>query len=180
MALDYTRPMHRDPDAKAEGGAEPFDVVELTEDDKGWVQRTLKAYWASTVQVSRGRAIQADELPGFKALHGGDTVGLLTYRVEDGACEIVTHNALAGHGGIGSCLLNAVRQKARALDCSRLWCITTNDNTPAMRFYQRRDFNIVALHKDAVIEARRLKPEIPDVGLDGIRIRHEIEMEYLL
>ncbi len=58
--------------------------------------------------------------------------------------------------------------------------MTTNDNTPALRFYQRRDFDLVSIHRNAVKEARKLKPEIPDVGMDGINIRHEIEMEYLL
>jgi ribosomal protein S18 acetylase RimI-like enzyme len=58
--------------------------------------------------------------------------------------------------------------------------VTTNDNTPALRFYQRRDFDIVAFHRNAVTEGRALKPTIPDVGFDGIPIRHEIEMEYML
>jgi ribosomal protein S18 acetylase RimI-like enzyme len=73
-----------------------------------------------------------------------------------------------------------VRAKARESGCRRLWLVTTNDNTPALRFYQRRDFDLVAIHRNAVQEARMLKPQIPDVGLDGIRIRHEIEMEYAL
>ena len=62
----------------------------------------------------------------------------------------------------------------------KLWLMTTNDNTPAMRFYQRRDFELVAFHRDAVSESRKIKSSIPDMGLDGIPIRHEIEMEYEL
>jgi len=157
-----------------------FEIRDLTDQDRGWVQRVLHQYWASTVQVSRGRAINADELPGIAAVQGGEEVGLLTYQIEDGACEIVTHNSLAGHGGIGSCLLAGVRAKAREQGCSRLWCVTTNDNTPALRFYQRRDFDLVALHIDAMSEARKLKAEIPDTGIDGIKIRHELELEYRL
>jgi hypothetical protein len=30
------------------------------------------------------------------------------------------------------------------------------------------------------MEARKLKPEIPNIGFDGIPIKHEIEMEYPL
>lgn len=161
-------------------GTGEFTVRELTPEDKPWVQGVLRRYWASLVQVSRGRLMQADELPGFVALRDGEEVGLLTYDIRGTDCEVVTHNSLAGHGGIGSCLLAAVRAKARESGCRRLWLVTTNDNTPALRFYQRRDFDLVAVHRNAVNEARRLKPQIPDVGLDGIRIRHEIEMEYVL
>lgn len=157
-----------------------FTVRELTPNDKHWVQDVLRKYWASLIQVTRGRAIQADELPGFAAMRNGEEVGLVTYDVQGDECEIVTHNSLAGHGGIGSCLLAAVRTKARELGCKRLWLITTNDNTPAMRFYQRRDFDMVAVHRNAIQEARKLKAVIPDTGLDGIPIRHEIEMEYVL
>lgn len=157
-----------------------FDVRPLEEADKGWVREALKRYWASTRQVTKGRLHQADELPGFAAMRDEEPVGLLTYEIRNNACEIVTHNSLAGHGGIGSCLLAEVRKLAREQKCSRLWCITTNDNMPALRFYQRRDFEIVALHRNAVNEGRELKPEIPDVGMDGIRIRHEIELEYAL
>ena len=157
-----------------------FVVREITPEDKPWVQGVLRRYWASLVQVTRGRKIQADELSGFAAMRDGEEVGLLTYEIREGQCEIVTHNSLAGHGGIGSCLLAAVRAKAREAGCERLWLVTTNDNTPALRFYQRRDFDLIAVHRNAVQEARKLKPEIPDVGLDGIHIRHEIEMEYRL
>ncbi len=161
-------------------GIHSFDIRDLTDEDKSWVQRVLVQYWGSTVQITRGQQLQADELPGVVAVRDGSEVGLLTYNIEGDECEIITHNSMAGHGGIGSCLLDAVRDKARELGCKRLWLITTNDNTPAMRFYQRRGFDLVALYRNAVTESRKLKPEIPNAGFDGIAIRHELEMEYML
>jgi hypothetical protein len=53
----------------------------------------------------------------------------------------------------------------------------TNDNTTALRFYQRRGFDLVAVHRGAVTRARaELKPGIP-LEVDGIPIRPEIELE---
>lgn len=161
-------------------GVHSFEIRDLTPEDKPWVQRVLRQYWASTEQVTKGHKFNADELPGIVAVRDGAEVGLLTYHIDGDNCEIVTHNSMAGHGGIGSCLLTGVRNKARESGCKRLWLVTTNDNTPSLRFYQRRDFDIVAIHRNAVAESRKLKPGIPDVGLDGIPIRHEIEMEYML
>ena len=43
-----------------------------------------------------------------------------------------------------------------------------------------RGFRTVAVHSDAVSESRKLKPEIPEIGIDGIPIRDEIEMELRL
>ncbi|MCA9304327.1 MAG: GNAT family N-acetyltransferase [Phycisphaerales bacterium] len=166
------------PDAGVMPGVHTFDVRDLEASDKPWVQHVLRQYWGSTAQVTRGKLYQADELPGVVAIRDNSPVGLLTYHIEGKGCEIITHNSMAGHGGIGSCLLNAIRDKARELGCDRLWLITTNDNTPAIRFYQRRNFDMIALHRDAVTNARSLKPEIPNIGFDGIPIRHEIEMEY--
>jgi hypothetical protein len=58
-----------------------------------------------------------------------------------------------------------------------LWCITTNDNFPALRFYQKRGFRIVAVHPGAVERSRVMKPSIPLWGIDSIPIRDEIELE---
>jgi hypothetical protein len=52
-----------------------------------------------------------------------------------------------------------------------------NDNTRAMHFYQKRDSIMKALHYNAVEESRKIKPEIPRYGYDGIPILHEIEFE---
>jgi hypothetical protein len=49
-----------------------------------------------------------------------------------------------------------------------------------MRFYQRRGFAFVAVHRNAIAESRRLKPAIPAVGHFSIPITDEIEMEKAL
>ena len=74
-------------------------------------------------------------------------------------------------------LLEAAVNAARSSGCYRAWLITTNDNTPALRFYQKKGFRIAALHKDALEVSRKLKPEIPQHGVDGIAILDEIELE---
>ena len=161
-----------------------FTIRRVDADDEDWVRKIVRRYWATEKVLTRGKLHDATTLPGFAAFKDDEPVGLITYAIEevDGTkqCEIITHNSMADSGGIGSCLLAAVRQEARDLGCARLWLVTTNDNTPALRFYQRRDFDICAFYKDAVKDNRRLKPEIPDEGLGGIPLRHEIELEYQL
>ena len=40
--------------------------------------------------------------------------------------------------------------------------------------------NLVALRRDAIAEARSLKPSIPPRGRNGIPTQHELELELLL
>ena len=108
----------------------------------------------------------------------GRLLGVLTYVIDGGSCEILTLHAAERRGGVGTALIGAVRERAAAAGCTRLWLITTNDNVDALRFYQRRGFRLAALHRGAVDDARaRLKPEIPEVGDHGIPLRDEIELE---
>jgi ribosomal protein S18 acetylase RimI-like enzyme len=115
--------------------------------------------------------------PGLVARRGSAPVGLLIYRIERDECEVMSLNSQVQEHGIGTALIRAVVGVARAEGCRRLWLITTNDNLPALRFYQKRGFQLVAVHAGALEAARQLKPAIPLVGLDGIPLRDEIELE---
>ena len=130
--------------------------------------------------VTRGKVYQVDELPGFAAIQNDKPVGLITYRIDADECEIGLLNSLVDGIGIGSSLLEAVRDVAASAHCKRLWLITTNDNMAALRFYQKRGLVLVVVYPNAVEQSRKLKPEIPLIGNDGILIRDEIELELLL
>lgn len=58
--------------------------------------------------------------------------------------------------------------------------ITTNDNINAIRFYQKRGFDMAGFFRNALDVSRRLKPEIPLIGENSIPLRHEIEFEMLV
>jgi ribosomal protein S18 acetylase RimI-like enzyme len=145
--------------------------------DQAWIEALLQKYWGSTQVVSRGQIHQADQLPGFVAVLWGQNVGLATYHLADRQCEIVTINSLVERQGIGTALIDAARAEAAKAHCARLWLVTTNDNLAALRFYQKRGFNLVRLHPNAVERSRQLKPDIPLIGRHGIPIRDEIELE---
>jgi hypothetical protein len=66
--------------------------------DAGWVREFLVEHWLSTKIVSRGRLHSADQSPGFVAVEDARRIGLVTYRIEDDECEIVTLNSVSGGG----------------------------------------------------------------------------------
>ncbi len=107
-------------------------------------------------------------------------MGLVTYNITGVSCEIVTINSARPSSGVGTALIEAVKNVALQSGCKRIWLITTNDNMNALRFYQKRGFVLVAVHKNALEVSRRLKPEISLIGNDGIPLRDEIELEMIL
>lgn len=157
-----------------------FQIHPIIQDQQELARQMLSRQWGSARMVTRGRLVDPTVLPGFIAWSGGDPIGLITYEISGDACEIVTLHSIVEGIGVGSALIAAVQELARQAGCRRLWLITTNDNTPALRFYQKRGFHIAAIHCNALEHSRQLKPEIPLVGLDGIPLRDEIELEQLL
>ncbi len=155
-------------------------VRPLGEADRPWANALLIERWGSTRMVTRGIAHDLTQLPGLVAWYGDERAGLLLYRTAGAEWEIVSLDSLPEGQGVGTALLTAIRQLAQEHGCRRLWLITTNDNVFALRFYQKRGFHLVAVYPDAVTEARRLKPEIPLTGLDGIPLRDELELEAVL
>jgi N-acetylglutamate synthase-like GNAT family acetyltransferase len=157
-----------------------FQIRPVAKNDKTWVTNLLKEWWSGPVMITRGKLHHVDRLPGFIATRAEERVGLVTYNNVDKECEITSMNSLSEGKGIGTALVEAVKEKAKTAGYERLWLITTNDNTKALRFWQKRGFNIAAIYPNAMEQVRKIKPEIPLTGDDGIPIRDEIELEMKL
>lgn len=169
-----------------------FSIRPLAAEDRPWLARFLEERWGAAEIVTQEQVHPLADLSGFAAIAGrglpdvpagappGGVVGVATYSVYEDQCELVSLDSLVEGRGIGSALVGAVRQAAVERGCRRLWLITTNDNTPALRFYQRGGFRLATVFPGAVDRARLLKPGIPLLGVDGIPIHDEIKLEMLL
>jgi len=155
-------------------------VRELRDDEREWAETTLRERWGADEVVGGGRTHRLAELATLVAEADGERAGLATYAIDHGDCELVTVDALAVGSGIGGALVEAAAEVARAAGARRLWLITTNDNLPALRLYQRHRFTIAAIRPGAVQAARARKPQIPATGYAGIPIRDELELERAL
>jgi GNAT superfamily N-acetyltransferase len=107
-------------------------------------------------------------------------VGLITFYIKSDTCEITSLDSLQENKGIGTRLIQAVAGEAVKSKCKRVFLVTTNDNLRALGFYQKRGFRITAVHSSAIDEARKVKPAIPHIGLNGIPLRDEIDFELLI
>lgn len=63
---------------------------------------------------------------------------------------------------------------------NKIKVIATNDNIDAIKFYQKRGFDMIKIYHNAIGESRKLKPTIPLIDNYGIPIMHEIEFQKLI
>lgn len=136
--------------------------------------------WFTLDMVVHGESIDLSTVDGYYFCENEEINGLITYRIKYDEMEILSLDSLLPNKGYGTELLNKAIHKARNIGCYRIMLITTNDNLNALSFYQKRGFDIVTIYRNAVDESRKLKPQIPLIGMDNIPIRHEIELEMIL
>ena len=116
-------------------------------------------------------------IPGDFVEDGDEWIGLLSFIVADNELEITSLDSLREGQGVGSRLLTQAIEEARTRNCRRIFLTTTNDNLHALGFYQKRGFELVTIHSHTLDETRKLKPDLPLIGMNSIPLRDEIELE---
>lgn len=137
----------------------------------------FRQHWGSPQMVISSGVYDCSKLDVFTVLNEhGQIIGMITYVIRDGECEIISLDSLEEGKGIGTALVKEVEHLAAKQGCKCIKLVTTNDNLKALRFYQKRGFVLSNLYPNAVEKARQIKPEIPLIGHEGIPIRDEIEL----
>lgn len=154
--------------------------IPINSENRRQINEFIKEQWLSTEMVVRGEVVDMTVIEGVVAYDQEEILGLATYRIDQGELEIMSFDSVVENQGIGTQLLNQIIAIARNQNCHKLKLITTNDNMNAIRFYQKRGFDMAKLYRNALEVSRRLKPSIPLIGDYGIPLRHEIEFEMLL
>ena len=157
-----------------------MDIRQIDQESREGINAFIVRQWYTMQMVVHGESIDLGNADGYYACIGDEIIGLITYRITGKEMEILSLDSLQEGIGIGTRLLDRVISKARETGIQRIMLITTNDNLSALRFYQKRGFDISRLYCNALAQARKIKPEIPLIGMDGIPLKHEIELEMIL
>ena len=149
-------------------------IIEMDEAYRSLVVRDVEEEWVSPLVVTRGQAYDTWHCPGLIAVDEGKLIGYLLYLPKSEEWEILVLHALEKNRGIGTALIDALSEKVKKTGGKKLSVVTTNDNIPAIRFYQRRGFSLGEVGFNALEETRKIKPNVPEIGLEGIRLSHEL------
>ncbi len=154
-----------------------MEYLPVDERDRRQVNRFIAGHWFSTDMIVRGTRIDLAKADGIAVWDGGEIAALLTYAVRGGICEILSLDSTVEEKGIGTALVERAIEIAKRNRCKKVIVVTTNDNIAAIRFYQKRGFDMARLYHNALDVSRKMKPEIPLTGENGIPLKHEIEFE---
>lgn len=158
----------------------PILIRETNESDAPLIKALMDKFWGGEPLLVRDKNFFPSSLPGFLAFQGEKVSGFLFYTIEGDESEIIVFEAFDKFQGLGTKLLEQYKEKIRTLGIKRTYLMTHNDNLDALRFYQKRGFNICQIHLNSMDAARQKKPSIPVIGDYGIPICHEIDLEMFL
>ena len=125
--------------------------------------------------VAFGEVMDIDRMPALVAIMRDEPAGALAYRLLPDALHIVAlaTDPMWQRSGVGGYLVAEAELLARRLNLDRLIMSTTNDNLPALYFYQRRGYRLTHLVPDSVL----LHTHQVVAGFAGIPTCDEIRLE---
>ena len=140
---------------------EKFIIHEITKANRELVNRIMLNEWNALFMVIRGKKIDLKEVDGLIAYDGEAVVGIITYIIYSNIIEIISLNSFKEKNGVGTFLIQRLKEKSIRENICKIKVITTNDNINAIKFYQKRDFVISNIYVDSMKKAREIKPNIP-------------------
>ncbi len=157
----------------------PVFVREATPADAAATLELFQRDFRRTQVLAFDEMMNLAELPAVVAEMKQEIAGALAYRVLHDSLQIV---ALATdprwqRSGVGGYLVAEVELMASRQGLGRVIFCTTNDNLPALYFYQRRGYRITELVPGALLPY--VKPAFA-CGFAGIPVRDEIRLEKTL
>lgn len=153
----------------------PVMVREATDADRAAARQLFEQDFGRTKIVAFGEVMDIDQMPALVAVMHEEPSGALAYRLLGDALHMVAlaTDPMWQRSGVGGHLVAEAELLARRLKLKRLVVSTTNDNLPALYFYQRRGYRLTHLVPDSITtHTRRQQP-----GFAGIPVRDEIRLE---
>jgi len=146
--------------------------------EKETVRELVKRFWGEDQQLTFGRVFEVSKLPAYVAKVKNKVAGFVASASLGDAVIIVALGVAPEYQscGIGGELVERVECEARRMGKRKLLVSTSNDDLPALAFYQCRGFQIFSV-KTNVIAKKHGKIL---VGIGGLPIRDELRMRKIL
>ena len=155
-----------------------FSIAEKTENDSQKIEELTRIFWGETEQVTFDIKLEIHKLPAYIAESNGELIGFIAYKPLEKSMLIAALAVLPKYqgAGVGKALIQKVEEKARQLSKRKLLVSTSNDDLPALAFYQKFGFQIFEVKPNIIAEKHG--KVIP--GVDGIPVRDEIRLHKTL
>jgi ribosomal protein S18 acetylase RimI-like enzyme len=153
----------------------PVLVREAADQDRPAVRELFQRDFSRSHIVAFGEVMDFDQMPALVAVFYQDPAGALAYRLLGDALHIVAlaTDPMWQRSGVGGHLVAEAELLTRRLGLKRVVVATSNDNLPALYFYQRRGYRLTDLIPNSVVTSTHQE----QAGFAGIPVRDEIRLE---
>jgi len=145
-----------------------------SEGERKKTQKLVKRFWGEQEQLAFDRRFMVAELPAYVAKAKNDVAGFVSYVKSDDALIIVALGVLPKYqtSGIGKELIKEVENEGIRMHKRRLLVSTSNDDLPALAFYQSLGFQIYEVKPNVIAEKHGAVLQ----GIGGLPIRDELRL----
>jgi ribosomal protein S18 acetylase RimI-like enzyme len=151
-----------------------YRIGKTSEKEKAPILGFVKRFWGEEEQLTFDREFLVSELPGYVAKVEEKIAGFISFATIEDATIIVALAVLPEYQrcGMAKRLVNKVQNEAAISGKKKLLVSTSNDDLPALGFYQSQGFQIYEVKPDAIAEkhGRIFK------GVGNLPIRDELRM----
>ena len=157
----------------------PVLTREATAADREAALALFRRDFGRTSIATFGEVVPLEQTSTIVSDTQGDISGALAWKPREDALQIVAlaTDPMWQRSGVGGYLVAEAEIVARRSGATRVVLATTNDNLPALYFYQRRGYRITAVVRDAWRDHAELTI---GVGFASIAVLDELRLEKVL
>jgi ribosomal protein S18 acetylase RimI-like enzyme len=149
-----------------------------SKNEKDKIRALVRQFWGEEEQLTFNIKFNVSEQPAYVAQVGNEFAGFISLSENQDSLIIV---ALGVHpeyqdSGIGHSLIKKAEAEATKLQKKKLLVSTSNDDLPALGFYQSLGFQIFEVVPNAIAE----KHGTTLAGVGGLPIRDELRLQKTL
>lgn len=160
------------------GSSGSLSVREASPSDYEKIGELAEYFWDTGKVTCFDKEYDVLKLPAYVVSANEHVSGVLSYSLEQESLIIVMLDVLPGYQGLGGgrMLLDAAKEKAAAEKKGAVLVCTSNDDLPAIYFYQKNGFQMYEVKPNWIAEHHG---EL-QVGFAGIPCRDEICLRYVI
>jgi ribosomal protein S18 acetylase RimI-like enzyme len=154
-----------------------IDKVTSAKENKR-IQEIVQHFLGEPEQLTFDRKFVVAELPAYLAKSGGDVIGFVSFAELRDAIIIVALGTLPQYqnAGVGKSLIEKVEGETKRFGKKKLLVSTSNDDLPALAFYQSLGFQIYEVKPNVIAEKHGMVLK----GIGELPIRDELRLQKLL
>lgn len=149
-----------------------------SDEERKIIQKFVKRFWGEEEQLTFDRKFTVTRLPAYVAKVDNSIIGFVSFAEMGDAMIIVALGVLPKYQnvGVGRGLVRKVEDESKRLKKKRLMVSTSNDDLPALAFYQSNGFQIHEVKPNVIAEKHGMILK----GIGGLPIRDELRLQKLL